>query len=121
MSIKRKAYKNEVLSGEIMNRYILKKSKESSGFCKEIEAFRYNGNFNDTNVPDWFIVAKSNEVVRCWNKVDGKDKLMVFPYGANVEDGDYIVRQTNGTNEYVALANNATIQNILSRLEALEG
>lgn len=36
-------------------------------------------------------------------------------------NGDYIVRQTNGTNEYVALANNATIQNILARLEALEG
>ena len=36
-------------------------------------------------------------------------------------DGDYIVRQTNGTNEYVSIANNATIQNILSRLEALEG
>ena len=36
-------------------------------------------------------------------------------------DGDYIVRQTNGTNEYVSIANNATIQNILARLEALEG
>ena len=36
-------------------------------------------------------------------------------------NGDYIVRQTNGVNEYVAFANNATIQNILARLEALEG
>lgn len=35
-------------------------------------------------------------------------------------DGDYIVRQTNGTNEYVSLAGNATIQDIISRLEALE-
>ena len=76
-----------------MNRYILKESKESSGFCKEIEVFRYNGNFNDTNVPDWFIVAKSNGIIKCWDKVDGKDKLMVLPYGANVEDGDYIARK----------------------------
>lgn len=76
-----------------MNRYILKESKESSGFCKEIEAFRYSGNFNDANVPDWFIAAKTNEVVKCWDKVDGKDKLMVFPYGATVEEGDYIVRK----------------------------
>lgn len=36
-------------------------------------------------------------------------------------DGDYIVRQTSGTNEYVSIANNATIQNILARLTALEG
>ena len=35
--------------------------------------------------------------------------------------GDYIVRQTNGENEYVTLASNATIQNIIARLEALEG
>lgn len=76
-----------------MNRYILKESKESSGFCKEIEAFRYNGNFNDTNVPDWFITAKLNGVVKCWDRVDGKDKVMVLPYGANAEDGDYIVRK----------------------------
>ena len=34
--------------------------------------------------------------------------------------GDYIVRQTNGENEYVTLASNATIQNIIARLEALE-
>lgn len=35
--------------------------------------------------------------------------------------GDYLVRQTNGINEYVSLASNATIQDIISRLEALEG
>ena len=35
--------------------------------------------------------------------------------------GDYIVRQTNGENEYVTLASNATIQDIIARLEALEG
>ena len=34
--------------------------------------------------------------------------------------GDYIVRQTNGENEYVTLASNATIQDIIARLEALE-
>lgn len=35
--------------------------------------------------------------------------------------GDYLVRQTNGINEYVSLASNATIQDIIARLEALEG
>lgn len=35
--------------------------------------------------------------------------------------GDYLVRQTNGNNEYVSLASNATIQDIIARLEALEG
>lgn len=34
--------------------------------------------------------------------------------------GDYIVRQTNGQNEYVSLASNATIQDMLARIEALE-
>lgn len=52
--------------------------------------------------------------------IDLKAKVEMAPNSPD-GDGDYIVRQTNGTNEYVALANNATIQNILSRLEALEG
>lgn len=52
--------------------------------------------------------------------IDLKAQVEMMPHSPD-GDGDYIVRQTNGTNEYVALANNATIQNILSRLEALEG
>lgn len=35
--------------------------------------------------------------------------------------GDYLVRQTNGINEYVSLSSNATIQDMLARIEALEG
>lgn len=52
--------------------------------------------------------------------VDLKAKLEMAPNSPE-GNGDYIVRQTNGVNEYVALSNNATIQNILARLEALEG
>ena len=52
--------------------------------------------------------------------IDLKAQVEMMPHSPD-GDGDYIVRQTNGTNEYVAFANNATIQNILSRLEALEG
>lgn len=51
---------------------------------------------------------------------DLKAKLETSPNPPDA-DGDYIVRQTNGVNEYVALSTNATIQNIISRLEALEG
>ena len=49
-----------------------------------------------------------------------KAKLEMSP---NSPDGagDYIVRQTNGENEYVSLSSNATIQDIIARLEALEG
>ena len=36
-------------------------------------------------------------------------------------DGDYIVRQTNGENVYISFASNATIQDMLARIEALEG
>lgn len=35
-------------------------------------------------------------------------------------DGDYIMRRQNGQNMYVALASTSTIQDIISRLEALE-
>lgn len=35
-------------------------------------------------------------------------------------DGDYIMRQTSGANAYVELGSTTTIQNIISRLEALE-
>lgn len=49
-----------------------------------------------------------------------KAKLEMSP---NSPDGagDYIVRQSNGENEYVSLSSNATIQDIIARLEALEG
>lgn len=36
-------------------------------------------------------------------------------------DGDYVMRHSNGVNSYIPLASNATIQNIIARLEALEG
>lgn len=36
-------------------------------------------------------------------------------------DGDYIVRQTDGQNSYVELSSTTTIQQIIARLEALEG
>lgn len=49
-----------------------------------------------------------------------KAKLEMSPDSPNGA-GDYIVRQTNGENEYVSLASNATIQDIIARLEALEG
>ena len=49
-----------------------------------------------------------------------KAQVEMMPHSPD-GDGDYIVRQTSGTNEYVSIANNATIQNILARLEALEG
>lgn len=52
--------------------------------------------------------------------VNLKAKVEMMPNSPD-GNGDYIVRQTNGVNEYVALSNNATIQNIISRLEALEG
>lgn len=79
-----------------MKKYKLKISKESSGFSKEIEAFRYNGNFNEVNVPDWFVEAIANGTVVCWDKVDGKDKLFIRPHGAVAEDGKYIVRKLSG-------------------------
>lgn len=50
---------------------------------------------------------------------DLKAKLETSPNPPDA-DGDYIVRQTNGVNEYVALSSNATIQDILNRLAALE-
>lgn len=80
----------------IMKKYKLKISKESSGFSKEIEAFRYNGNFNEANVPDWFVEAIANGTVVCWDKVDGKDKIFIRPHGAVAEDGNYIVRKLSG-------------------------
>ena len=52
--------------------------------------------------------------------VNLKAKVEMMPNSPD-GDGDYIVRQTSGTNEYVSIADNATIQNILARLEALEG
>ena len=79
-----------------MRKYKLKSSKASSKFSKEIEAFRYNGNFNETNVPDWFVEAIVNGTVACWDKVDSKDKLFIRPHGVVAEDGHYIVRKLSG-------------------------
>lgn len=53
--------------------------------------------------------------------VNLKAKVEMAPDSPSGGNGDYIVRQTNGVNEYVSIANNATIQNILARIEALEG
>ena len=92
-------YKREIkeqVDEVIMRKYKLKSSKASSKFSKEIEAFRYNGNFNETNVPDWFVEAIINETVVCWDKVDSKDKLFIRPYGVVAEDGHYIVRKLSG-------------------------
>ncbi len=48
-----------------------------------------------------------------------KAKLEMAPDSPS-GDGDYLVRQVSGTNEYVSLASNATIQDMLARIEALE-
>ena len=47
-------------------------------------------------------------------------KVEMMPNSPN-GNGDYIVRQTSGENEYVSLSSSTVIQNIISRLEALEG
>lgn len=47
-------------------------------------------------------------------------KLEMAPDSPGDGNGDYIVRQTNGVNEYVAIGSTATIQSILDRLTALE-
>lgn len=49
-----------------------------------------------------------------------KAKLETIPNPPEA-DGDYLVRQLNGVNEYISLGSNATIQDILDRLTALEG
>ena len=46
---------------------------------------------------------------------DLKAKLEMAPNSPD-SSGDYIVRQTNGTNEYVAIGDNATIQSLLARV-----
>lgn len=47
-------------------------------------------------------------------------KVEMMPNSPN-GNGDYIVRQTSGENEYISLSSATVIQNIISRLEALEG
>jgi len=78
-----------------MSKYRIKSSKEFSKFSKEIEVFKYNGNFNEENVPDWFVEAIKNGTVVHFDKVDNKDKLFIFPHGAIVEDGYYIAKKIN--------------------------
>lgn len=79
-----------------MEKYKLKKSKESSGFSKEVEAFRYNGNFNCQDVPDWFAKAIQDKAVTFYRNVDGKDELFISKYGVVVRPGYYIVRKLSG-------------------------
>ena len=47
-------------------------------------------------------------------------KLEMSPVSPN-GNGEYIVKQTSGENEYISLVSSTTIQNIIARLEALEG
>lgn len=79
-----------------MEKYKLKKSKESSGFSKEVEAFRYNGNFNSQDVPDWFAEAIKDKVITFYRNVDGKDELFISKYGVVVRPGNYVVRKLSG-------------------------
>lgn len=79
-----------------MGKYRLKKSKETSGFSKEIEAFRYNGNFNSQGVPDWFVKAIKDKTVEFYRNVNGKDELFISKYGVVVRPGDYVVQKLSG-------------------------
>ena len=79
-----------------MNKYKIKNSKEFSRFSKEIEAFKYNGNLNEENMPDWFTKAVEDGTVIHFGKVNNKDKLFIFPHGIIVEDGHYIAKKLGG-------------------------
>lgn len=79
-----------------MNKYKLKSSKEDSRFSKEIEAFRFNGDINEDDMPDWFTKAVENGTIVHFGKVDDKDRLFVFPTGVIVEDGYYIAKKQSG-------------------------
>ncbi len=55
-----------------------------------------------------------------WYANNLRAKLEMSPDSPSGGDGDYIVRQTNGINEYVPLGSTSTITDILARLTALE-
>lgn len=79
-----------------VKKYKLKNSKEYSGFSKEIEAFKYNGDFSDTNIPDWFVEAIRSEAVSFYRTINNKDELFIRRSGVVIKDGYYIIRKLSG-------------------------